>query len=60
MDLRMDVRVLRSEPTDESWECRAGHASQEEIEPYPLYNRARARHTLDTKTKICIPNTRAN
>ncbi len=28
-----------------------GHASQEEIEPYPLYNRARVRIILDTKTK---------
>ncbi len=30
MDLRMDMRVLRSEATDGSCECRAGHASQEE------------------------------
>ncbi len=54
MDLGKDVRVLYSEPTDESWECRAGHASQEEIEPYPLYNQGRARHTLDTKTNCCV------
>ncbi len=30
MDSRMDVRVSCSEPTNESWELREGHAFQEE------------------------------
>ncbi len=56
----MDVRVSRSEPTDKSWELCDDHAPQEEMEPYPLYNRAKARHTLETKTNLVIPNTRTN
>ncbi len=33
--------------------------SKKKIEPYPLYNRARARHELDTKTNRCAPKTHA-
>ncbi len=29
------------------------------MEPYPLYNRVRARHTLDTKTSRGVPVTYA-
>ncbi len=53
MDLRKDVRVLRSEPTDKSWECRVGCAFHEEIELYPLYNWEGAKLALDTKTYLC-------
>ncbi len=30
LDLRVDMRVLRSGSTDENWECHTGRASQEE------------------------------
>ncbi len=30
------------------------------MEPYPLYNWAKARHTLDTKTNRGVPNTYTN
>ncbi len=44
---------------------KSGHAMQvmchqKKMEPYPLYNRASARHALDTKSNCGMPNTRAN
>ncbi len=35
-DLEMDVRVFRSKPTNENWECRASCASQEENKTVPF------------------------
>ncbi len=54
-DLRMDVRVSWLGPAVESWEPCEGHASQEKMESYPLYNRVRARHALQSKTNLAVP-----
>ncbi len=57
----MDVRVLWSQPSDRNWECHASVVChKKKMEPYPLYDQARARHTLDTKTNHGVPNTCTN
>ncbi len=50
MDLRVNLIRVPSNVSG-STVSKKGHASQEEIEPYPLYNWARDRHVPDTKTK---------
>ncbi len=34
--------------------------NQKKMEPYPLYNRARARYALDTRTNRCVLDTHTN
>ncbi len=55
--LRMDMRVLLSEPTVETWNFAKVVHRKKKLEPYPLHNPGEC---LKPKTNLGVPNTRIN